>query len=114
MRGQLRRHFLGFLISISVGGILHAQPSSAPLPSNYLRQLIHDSGMIFAGTVLQVQTANSTAGSSIPVSRVTFRVEEAVRGVHRGQILNVSEWGGLWQSGEQYKWEGNTPESKSH
>ena len=102
MRGHVRRQFLAFLMTLSLGGILHAQ-RGPELSANYLHHLIHDSGIIFAGTVLHVQTANTHAASDTPVSRITFRVEVAVRGVRRGQTINVSEWGGLWQAGEQYR-----------
>jgi len=34
---------------------------------------------------------------------VTFRIDEAIRGVKKGQSIQISEWGGLWQAGERYQ-----------
>jgi hypothetical protein len=54
--------------------------------------------MIFSGEVLRVLPGGNGAG----YTQITFRVENAMRGVRRGQIIRVSEWGGLWSSGERY------------
>jgi hypothetical protein len=35
-----------------------------------------------------------TQESGVTTTRITFRVEEAIRGVRRGQILQISEWAG--------------------
>jgi len=35
--------------------------------------------------------------------RITFRVEQAIRGVRTGQMLVIREWAGLWESGERYR-----------
>ena len=69
------------------------------IPQAMLRRMIRDSGRIFAGTVTNIQHVQE----SIPITRVTFRIDEAIRGVRKGQIIQISEWGGLWQAGEQYQ-----------
>lgn len=68
-----------------------------------LQQLIQQSGFIFAGTVTSVQRFSPSGSGGITASRITFRVEEAIRGVRQGQLLEVREWAGLWNSGERYR-----------
>ena len=67
-----------------------------------IRQIVRDSALIFAGTVLAVQQDTDDANSPGTTS-ITFRVQEAVRGVHRGQTIKVREWAGLWRLGERYQ-----------
>jgi hypothetical protein len=61
-----------------------------------MQHLVRSSGMIFSGVVLQIQRSASGA------TQITFRVETAIRGVRRGQTVRISEWNGLWNSGERY------------
>ncbi len=69
------------------------------------KQLSRRAGMIFAGTVLDgatsigtTQTAvtdRATAGAT-PTVQLSFRVDEAIAGVERGQVLTIHEWVGAW------------------
>jgi hypothetical protein len=46
---------------------------------------------------------HSADAANMPATtQITFRVQEAIRGVHPGQVTQVREWGGVWQTGEQY------------
>ncbi len=65
-----------------------------PQPPPWQR-ITRDSGMVFSGVVTQVQRS---AGAT----RITLRVESAIRGVRRGQIVTIKEWSGLWDNGERY------------
>ena len=38
----------------------------------------------------------------VPTVEITFKVEQAIRGTHDGQLLTIREWAGLWESGERY------------
>jgi hypothetical protein len=67
-----------------------------------LNQLVRSSGYIFAGTVIGVQRVPPQVRGEVATVRVTFRVEQAVRGVRTGQTLEIHEWAGLWESGERY------------
>lgn len=68
------------------------------------KQLSRRAGMIFAGTVLAPapQTLTTQSSSTTPVAGTTpsfqlsFRVDEAIAGVERGQILTILEWTGAW------------------
>jgi len=66
-----------------------------------LRRMIRDSERIFAGSVTDIGAFRAVAG--VPSTRVTFRIEEAIRGVGKGQAVQISEWGGLWQADERYR-----------
>jgi hypothetical protein len=87
------------LFSCSAAG---QSSSSTPLPAlSNLRILIKNSGYIFDGTVLSVRRS-AVNESSVPTVEITFRVEQAIRATHRGQVLTIREWAGLWNSGERY------------
>ena len=69
--------------------------SSAPISS--LRRLSRSAGYIFDGTVLSVERVAADSGS-VDTVQITFRVEQAIRGVRNGQMMTIREWGGLWNS----------------
>jgi hypothetical protein len=91
-----------------------AQPSDQVVAERVLgprwKQLSRRAGMIFAGTVLATapQTAtnqnamNHTAATdravpgAPPAVQLRFRVDEAIAGVERGQVLTIHEWAGAW------------------
>ncbi len=73
------------------------------------KQLSRRAGMIFAGTVLAAapqtvatQTVptqaapNDRAVPAAPAVQLSFRVDHAIAGVKRGQILTIHEWAGAW------------------
>ena len=78
---------------------LCAEPKSFLVPQQPPWQRItRDSGMAFSGVVTHVQRSASASGTT----QITFRVESAIRGVRRGQVVTIREWSGLWNSGERY------------
>ena len=66
-----------------------------------LHRMVRDAGRIFVGTVTNIQRVQD--GPGVPIARVTFRIDEAIRGVRKGQSVQIDEWGGLWRAGEQYR-----------
>jgi hypothetical protein len=73
------------------------------------KQLSRRAGMIFAGTVLAAATQTvttqvaatdqvipATTPSTTPAVQLSFRVDHAIAGVERGQILTIHEWVGAW------------------
>jgi len=77
------------------------------------KQLSRRAGMIFAGTVLATpsglspsdtpvwtSTTLSLSGQAPPGAisaiELTFRVDEPIAGVDRGQVLTIHEWAGAW------------------
>ncbi|MBZ5597686.1 MAG: hypothetical protein LAN83_05130 [Acidobacteriia bacterium] len=68
-----------------------------------LSQLSRRAGYIFAGTVTAVERLAPTTSSDVATMRITFRVDQAIRGVRTGDTLTIREWAGLWESGERYR-----------
>lgn len=97
--------FLLLLLPFSLEQSLCAQGMSAgfvaKLPT--LQQLARRSGYIFSGTVVSVQKVAPRDSNSVATVAITFRVQEAVRGVRAGQDLVIREWSGLWNAGERYQ-----------
>jgi len=64
------------------------------------RQLSRRAGMVFAGTVLDGAMRSSAADREVPGAipgvQLSFRVDEAIAGVERGQVLTIHEWAGAW------------------
>lgn len=102
-------------ILIVLRAIAHAgefsRPIAKPVPAGgppillkpILFPILHDSERIFSGTVLQVDHLNSSPSTTLSTTSIHFRVDEAIRGVTKGQIVEIKEWAGLWQSGERYR-----------
>lgn len=83
-------------------------PSHPAIAQNFssapgLRQLTRDSGYIFAGKVSAIQRVTAGPTAEVATVRVTFQVEQGIRGVRTGQVLVIHEWGGLWEQGERYR-----------
>lgn len=86
-------------------------PPSGGLPS--LGLLARHSGLIFSGTAIRVEHLNpahlnpahlnTDVSRAVASTRITFRVQTAIRGVRPGQIIQIREWDGLWNSGERYR-----------
>jgi hypothetical protein len=81
-------------------------PFRTPLPP--LRvvgfpQFVRAAGTIFSGTVTKIERRPATAGQSVETVAVTFRIENALRGATPGQDLTITQWMGLWSSGQRYR-----------
>ncbi len=96
------RSYALVLLLVAASAEMSLGASRPAIQSPGLRQIVRNSALIFAGTVLTVQQGRDDANSPGTTS-ITFRVQEAIRGVHRGQIIKVREWAGLWQVGERYQ-----------
>jgi hypothetical protein len=68
-----------------------------------LRHLTRAAGIIFAGTVRGIERRPAARGQSVETVTVTFHVEHALRGVTPGEDLTISQWIGLWSSGQRYR-----------
>jgi hypothetical protein len=75
------------------------QPGSSPRHS---RPLTRSSGYIFAGTVKSVERL-APKGNGVATVQISFHVDQAMQGVHTGQMLTIREWAGLWESGQRYR-----------
>jgi hypothetical protein len=109
------RSFLAFAILLAAAGIAAAEEpiqlphrnvpavesSALQLPVSW--PILRDSAKIFSGTVLRVEHRNSDSSSALATTEIRFHVDQAIRGVSRGQVIEVNEWAGLWQAGERYR-----------
>ena len=68
-----------------------------------MTQLIRQSAVIFSGTVLKVEHHSANRPGELGTVQTTFLVQQAARGVRAGQIFEIWEWAGLWESGERYR-----------
>ena len=67
-----------------------------------LSQLTRKAGFIFAGRVLRVERP-APQPDRVLVVRITLRVDQALRGVRRGQTFTLTQWAGAWDNGPQYR-----------
>jgi hypothetical protein len=77
--------------------------SRSTLAQSIPRRTVRDSAQIFSGTVLSVEHLGSNSSNTIPVTKIKFRVEVAIRGIGRRNTVEINEWAGLWQTGERYR-----------
>ncbi len=68
-----------------------------------LSQLVRAAGMIFSGTVTHIERRAAISGHSVETVAITFHVENAIRGATQGETLTISQWIGLWSSGQRYR-----------
>ncbi|HUC29203.1 MAG TPA: hypothetical protein VMR80_06455 [Candidatus Acidoferrum sp.] len=66
-------------------------------------QLARAAGIIFSGTVTGITRRPPNGGQTVETVAITFRVESAIRGSTRGDSLTVSQWIGMWSSGQRYR-----------
>ncbi|MGO9126340.1 MAG: hypothetical protein ACLP6G_15820 [Terriglobales bacterium] len=82
------------------------KPLSPPLDSHALParpSLTLNAGYIFSGTVKAVERLAPHTNGSVAVMRITFYVDQGLRGTRTGQTLVIHEWAGLWQAGDRYR-----------
>jgi len=66
-------------------------------------QFARAAGMIFSGTVKGVERRPANRGQAVETVAVTFHVENAIRGATPGEDIVISQWIGLWSSGQRYR-----------
>lgn len=87
-------------VVLSVLSVLSAAQTTAPLT---FRQITANAGYIFSGTVAAVERVPATRPNEVDTMRITFHVDQGVKGAHSRQSLTIREWGGLWNAGEKYQ-----------
>jgi hypothetical protein len=70
--------------------------------SSGLSQLVRAAGTIFSGTVTSITRHPASNGQSVATVSVTFHIENALRGAISGRDFTISEWSGLWSTGQNY------------
>ena len=100
---------LACLASFCLSSFAAAQQSDQVVAERVLgsqwKLLSRRAGMIFAGTVLaaapqtvttQTAASDQALPGTAPAIQLSFRVERAIAGVERGQVLTIHEWAGAW------------------
>jgi hypothetical protein len=82
--------------------ITPSPPARLPTPVSF-PGIARAAGMIFSGTVTSVERKPATRGSAVETVEVTFHIDRAIRGATPGEDLTISQWIGLWTSGQRYR-----------
>jgi hypothetical protein len=77
-------------------------PASPPADTSF-QHIVRDAGMIFSGTVSRVERHPATRGHSLETIAITFHIENSIRGTTPGREVTISQWSGLWSSGQRYR-----------
>src|SRR5580692_213630 len=93
-RAQLRPH-----VPINLPGV-----TVRNLPSGFgFPELARAAGTIFSGTVTSIRRQPASQSEAVETVAITFHVENGIRGATPGQALTISQWIGLWSSGQRYR-----------
>lgn len=66
-------------------------------------QITRAAGTIFSGTVTAIVRRPASLGQPVETVAITFHVENAFRGVSPDETFTISQWMGLWSSGQRYR-----------
>jgi len=88
---------------LAQAGFVRAAVGQAILVQPTLQLITRQAGYIFVGKVIAVKQVQAANPDEVASMRVTFRVEQALRGVRAGTDFVLSEWAGLWNGGERYR-----------
>jgi len=98
-----------------IGGRLHhavPAPVRGPLfnlperfsPGEFgLLPLTRAAGKIFSGTVTAISRNPAASHHALDTVAITFHVDNAIRGTTPGESLTITQWMGLWSSGQRYR-----------
>ena len=75
-----------------------AAPATFDLPL-----LARSAGMIFSATVTGIARRPASGGQAIETVAITFHVQNVIRGATPGEDLTITQWIGLWSSGQRYR-----------
>lgn len=73
-------------------------PATTDLPS-----LSRAAGIIFAGTVTRIERRAAVHGQTVETVAITFHIDNSIRGATPGGELTITQWIGLWSSGQRYR-----------
>jgi hypothetical protein len=57
-----------------------------------MRQMVHHSEKVFAGTVLKIERTDQSRTGGLATTQIAFRVEDGIRGVKKGEVIQIKEW----------------------
>ena len=99
---MLSRRFVLYLFAVTC---LFPRPLYAQrkIAVPILKRLSQQAGYIFSGTVLSVERLQPKVPNDVAAVRITFRVDQAAKGVTAKQTFSIREWAGLWDHNERYR-----------
>jgi hypothetical protein len=98
IRDQLRPH-----LPITPPDTPPGRPSGTPPWTIGFPVIARAAGTIFSGTVTAIARRPATPSQTVETVAITFHVENAIRGATPGEDLTISQWIGLWSSGQRYR-----------
>ena len=90
-------------LPVPVRGPLFPLSGKPPQSEFNLRHLTQASGKIFSGTVTSISRKHAANSPVLDTVAITFHVENAIRGVLPDESLTITQWMGLWSSGQRYR-----------
>lgn len=104
-RARIAPRFPAEPSSVRLPGRIFLPPRAPISPPGVLGfpQFVRAAGMIFSGTVTNIQRRPAIRGETVETVAVTFHVESAIRGTTPGRDLTITQWIGLWSSGQRYR-----------
>jgi hypothetical protein len=75
----------------------------APPGTTGLPVITRAAGTIFSGTVTAIERRPATSTQVVETVAITFHIDNAIRGVTPDENLTISQWIGLWSSGQRYR-----------
>lgn len=111
LRGQSGRVHLTPDTEIPLRGDIEQSPASdlrrrlpiTPPGTAGLPVITRSAGTIFSGTVTAIERRPATTAQVVETVAITFHIDNAIRGVTPGENLTISQWIGLWSSGQRYR-----------
>lgn len=82
---------LRFLLALFLSVLTTVHTASQQTTSK-VQQIASQAAIVFRGQVVAVEQNSPRAPDEISETRVTFRVDDGVRGVARGQLLTIRQW----------------------
>ena len=68
-----------------------------------INDVVRASGMIFSGTVTGIKSGPANQTQAVAAVAITFHIDHAIRGTRSGDSITISQWAGLWSSGQRYR-----------
>jgi hypothetical protein len=91
------------VVSAPIRAPLPWRPPISSAPPGFA-QLARRAGIIFSGTVISIErTSPGISSEAIGTVAITFHVESPIRGATAGEWLTITQWIGLWSSGQRYR-----------
>jgi hypothetical protein len=72
-------------------------------PGGVFNDVVRASGMIFSGTVTGIKPGPAKQTQAVATVAITFHIDHAIRGTRVGDHITISQWAGLWSSGQRYR-----------